>query len=122
MKKHIPAFLAAVFVTGFITLAMVVTGANALLNKNGTVVSNNPAAASSTTTNANQSQQIEQLQGRINEYQQREAQYQQLLQQDQQQIQQFQQFMFALQQAGLIQIRSDGTVLITAGGGRRGDN
>ena len=28
---------------------------------------------------------------------------------EQQQIQQFQQFMFALQQAGLIQIRSDGT-------------
>ena len=121
MKKQIPAFLAALIVTGFITLAMVVTGANALINRNGTAVSNDPAAASSTTTNINQAQ-IDQLQARVNEYQQREAQYQQLLQQNQQQIQQFQQFLFAMQQAGLIQIRSDGTVVITASGGRRGDD
>ena len=120
MKKQLPAFLAALAVTGFITLAMLATSANAFLNKNGTVVSNDPAVTSSTTTNANQAQ-IDQLQARINEYQQREAQYQQLLQQDQQQIQQFQQFVFAMQQAGLIQIRSDGTILITAGSRSRGN-
>ena len=116
MKKQFPAFIAAIFVTGFIAMAMLATSANALLNKNGTIVSNDPASVS-TTTNLDQAQ-VQQLQARINEYQQREAQYQQLLQQDQQQIQQFQQFVFAMQQAGLIQIRSDGTVLITAGGGR----
>jgi TolA-binding protein len=118
MKKQIPALFAAFLVTGIIALAMVVTSANALMNTNGTVASNDPAAVTST-TNVNQAQ-IDQLQARINEYQQREVQYQQLLQQDQQQMQQFRQFLFALQQAGLIQIRSDGTILIT--GGRRGDN
>lgn len=119
MKKQLPAFIAALAITGFIALAMVVTSANALINKNGTAVSNDPAAVSSS-TNASQAQ-IDQLQARINEYQQREAQYQQLLQQDQQQIQQFRQFLFAMQQAGLIQIRTDGTILIT-GRGRGGDD
>ena len=112
MKKQIPALIAAFLVTGFIALAMVVTSANALMNKNGTVASNNPSAVSASTTNINQAQ-IDQLQARINEYQQREAQYQQLLQQDQQQIQQFRQFLFAMQQAGLIQIRGDGAIVIT---------
>jgi uncharacterized protein YlxW (UPF0749 family) len=119
MKKQLPAFFAAILVTGFIAFAMIVTSANALLNKNGTVVSNDPAAVS-TATNINQAR-VEQLQARINEYQQREARYQQLLQEDQQQIQQFQQFLAAMQQAGLIQIRRDGTILInTRRGG--GDN
>jgi TolA-binding protein len=118
MKKQFPALIAAFLVTGFIALAMVVTSANALMNKNGTAASNDPAAVAASTTNTNQAQ-IDQLQARINEYQQREAQYQQLLQQDQAQIQQFRQFLFAMQQAGLIQIRSDGTIVIT--GGRGGD-
>jgi len=114
MKKQFPALIGALLITGFIAMAMGVTGVNALLNKNGTVVSNDPAVSSLTAgTNLNQAQ-IDQLQARINEYQQREVQYQQLLQQDQQQIQQYEQFIFAMQQAGLIQIRSDGTVLITA--------
>jgi len=115
MKKQLPALIAALLVTGFIALTMMVTSANALLNKNGTVVSNDPAAVAST-TNVNQAQ-VEQLQARINEYQQREAQYQQLLQRDQEQIQQFRQFLVAMQQAGLIQVRSDGTVVITSRGG-----
>lgn len=115
IKKQLPALIAALLVTGFIALAMLVTGANALLNKNGTLVSNDPAAVS-TTTNIDQAQ-VDQLQARINEYQQREVQYQQLLQQDQQQLQQYQQFVVAMQQAGLVQIRQDGTILINA---RRG--
>jgi predicted Rossmann fold nucleotide-binding protein DprA/Smf involved in DNA uptake len=115
MKKQLPAFLAALLVTGFIAFAMLVTSANALLNRNGTVVSNDPASVSAT-TNIDQAQ-IDQFQARINEYQQREAQYQQLLQEDQQQLQQYQQFVAAMQQAGLIQIRRDGTILINA---RRG--
>lgn len=120
MRKKIPALIAAILVTGFTAMAMGVTGVNALLNKNGTIVSNNPSVSSSTaSTDINQAQ-IDQLQARIGEYQQREEQYQQLLQQDQQQIQQYKQFIFALQQAGLIQIRSDGTVLVTSRPG--GDN
>ena len=119
MKKQLPAFIAALAITGFIALAMIVTSANAFMNKNGTVVSNDPAITSSSTTTSIDQAQIDQLQARINEYQQRETQYQQLLQQDQAQIQQFQQFLLAMQQAGLIQVRSDGTILITArrGGG-----
>jgi uncharacterized protein YlxW (UPF0749 family) len=109
MKKQLPAFVAALVITGFIALVMVVTSANALMNKNGTTASNAPASVAS--TNSSQAQ-IDQLQARINQYQQREVQYQQLLQQDQAQIQQFRQFLFAMQQAGLIQIRSDGTIVI----------
>lgn len=119
MKKQFPALLAALAITGFVALAMLVTSANALMNKNGTVVSNDPAAAS-TMTNVSQVQ-IEQLQARINEYQQREAQYQQMLQQDQEQIQQFRQFLFAMQQAGLIQLRGDGTILVNSLGRGDGD-
>jgi peptidoglycan hydrolase CwlO-like protein len=114
MKKQFPALIAAFLVTGFIAIAMGVTGVNALINKNGTVVSNDPAGSSSTASTGLNQAQIEQLQARINEYKQREEQYQQLLQQDQQQIQQYKQFIFAMQQAGLIQIRSDGTVIVTA--------
>jgi TolA-binding protein len=116
MNKQLPAFIAAMIVTGFIALAMLVTGANALMNKNGTVVSNDPAAISATTTTGIDQAQIDQLQARIAEYQGREAQYQQLLQQDQQQLQQFQQVLVAMQRAGLIQIRSDGTILLAARG------
>ncbi len=117
MKKQLPAFIAAMLVTGFIALAMLVTSANAFMNKNGTAVSNDPAVSAGTTSTSIDQAQIVQLQARIDEYQQRELQYQQLLQQDQQQIQQFRQFLFAMQQAGLIQVRSDGTILITGNSG-----
>jgi TolA-binding protein len=110
IKKQLPALIAALLITGFIALAMIVTSANALLNKNGTQVSNDPATASAS-TNIDQAQ-IDQLQARIKEYQQRESQYQQLLQQDKEQLQQYEQFVVAMQQAGLIQIRRDGTILI----------
>ena len=117
MKKQFPALVAAFIVTGFVALAMLVTGANALLNKNGTVVSNGSAVI--TTTNIDQAQ-IDQLQARVDEYQQREVQYQQMLQESQQQLQQvtaqnqqYRQFVLSMQQAGLIQIGSNGTVQIT---------
>jgi len=120
MKKQFPALIAAFLITGFIAFAMGVTGVNALINKKGTVVSNDPSTASSTSGSDINQAQIEQLQTRINEYQQREVQYQQMLQKEQQQLQQYQQFMFALQQAGIIQVRSDGTILINQF--RGGDN
>jgi ABC-type transport system involved in cytochrome bd biosynthesis fused ATPase/permease subunit len=130
MKKQLPALLAALLMTGFISLVMVVTSANALLNKNTVDPANSVSSAANTSaavTSADQAQ-IKQLQDRINEYaqreqqfQQREQQYQQMLQSDQQQLeqstaqtQQFQQFLLALQQRGLIRIQNNGTVLITA--------
>jgi hypothetical protein len=112
MKKQFSALIAALLITGFIALAMGVTSVNALLNKNGTVISNDPAAASSPAGTDLSQAQIAQLQTRVNEYQQREAQYQQLLQENQQQIQQYKQFVFAMQQAGLVRVRSDGTIVI----------
>lgn len=130
MKKQLPALLAASLMTGLISLVMVVTSANALLNKNSVDPANSVSTSSisSVSVSGADQTQIKQLQDRINEYaqreqqyQQREQQYQQTLQSDQQQlsqaaaqIQQFQQFLVALQERGIIKIRSDGSVLITA--------
>ncbi len=130
MKKQLPALLAAFLMTGFISLVMFVTSANALFNKNSVDPANSASSTSITSASVSGADQaqIKQLQDRINEYaqreqqyQQREQQYQQTLQSDQQQlaqaaaqIQQFQQFLFALQDRGLIIIQNNGTVLITA--------
>lgn len=125
MKKQLPALLAAFLITGFITLVMFVTGANALLNKNSV----DPASSGASTSSASsvEQAQIKQLQDRINEYalreqqyQQREQQYRQTLQSNQlqlqqaaSQVQQIQQLLSALQARGLIQIQNNGTILIT---------
>jgi peptidoglycan hydrolase CwlO-like protein len=121
MNKQISALLAASLITGLIALAMAVTGANALFNKNG--VDPSPTTLATSNTNANP-QQIEQLQNRINEYAQREQQYQQMLQNDQSQLQQasdemkqVQQLLFALQSRGLIRIQGNGTITIPGGSG-----
>ncbi len=130
MKKQIPAWIAAFAVTGCVAAAMLVFGVNAFFNKNSQTVSNSPTsgAALVSASLSSEQAQIAQLQNRINEYQQRETQYQQLLERDQnqlqltqnqldqaaQQIQQFQNFLVALQSRGLIQVRGDGSVLITA--------
>ncbi len=45
MSKQFGALLAAILITGAIVLSMFVVGANAMTNKNGTPVSNSPAAA-----------------------------------------------------------------------------
>jgi peptidoglycan hydrolase CwlO-like protein len=129
MKKQIPALLAAALMTGITAMAMLVVSFSALFNHNGVTVSNSPSnIALVSASSGNEQAQIVQLQNRINEYQQREAQYQQLLQRDQsqlqqaqaqldqasQQVQQFQSFIAALQNRGLIRIRNDGSVIITA--------
>jgi hypothetical protein len=130
MKKQLPALIAAFLMTGFITLVMVVTSANALLNQNAVDPSSSAStvsAASASTTSLDQAQ-IQQLQDRIKEYTQREQQYQQRELQYQQelqasqtklseatvQVQQFQQFLLALQERGLIRIQENGSVLITS--------
>lgn len=125
MKKQLPALIAAILMTGFITLVMTVTSVNALFNKSSIAVSDSPAASQNASSSMEQAQ-IRQLQDRINEYQQREQQYQQLLQADQTQLQQaqaqlqqasmqmeqFQNFILTLQRRGLISIQSDGSVII----------
>ena len=45
MKKQLPALLAALLMTGVITLVMVVTSANALLNQNTTTVAPSASTA-----------------------------------------------------------------------------
>jgi flagellar motor protein MotB len=130
MKKQLPALLAALLMTGVITLVMVVTSANALLNKNtvdiASSVATAPNAAAVSIAVADQAK-IQQLQDRINEYaqrekqyQQREQQYQQTIQSDQQgvqkasqQIQQVRQLLTALQERGLIVIQPNGSIMIT---------
>lgn len=130
MKKQLPALLAALVMTGIITLIMVVTSADALFNNNTVDVANSTSAASNAAAVsiavADQAK-IQQLQDRINEYAQREQQYQQLEQQSQQtiqnnqqqvqqaaqQIQQIRQLLSALQDRGLIVIQQDGSIQIT---------
>lgn len=119
MNKQLPAFLAALLVTGLIAMTMVVVSANAYINTNGTRASSGPSIAQA--ANAGQAQ-IDQLQSRINEYQQREVQYQQMLQQDQQQLQQVGQLLSALQQNGLIQVQPNGSIAITGFRGGGGDD
>jgi tRNA U34 5-carboxymethylaminomethyl modifying GTPase MnmE/TrmE len=122
MKKQLPALLAALLMTGVITLVMVVTSANALFNKNSVDVTNSISAkpdAAAVSISAVDQAKIQQLQDRINEYAQREKQYQQTIQDGQQQvqeaaqqIQQIRQLLSALQERGLIVIQPDGSILL----------
>ena len=128
--KHLAAFAAALVMTALIAVAMLAFGVNALLNPNTVAAAQAaelPAGVSSDQAT------IDQLQSRITEYQQREAQYQEEIQgatdqvnQLSQQNQQYQALLNALQNAGVIQITSDGRVFITANtpgfSARRGDD
>ena len=133
MKKQLPALLAAIIMTGLITLVMFVTSANALFNQNTVDVANSTSSTDSaavvSNTTASQ-EQITQLQNRINEYAQREQQYQQREQQLQQtiqndqaqvqqageQLQQIQQLLMALQARGLIRIQGNSIMIIGGNG------
>ena len=130
MKKQLPALLAALLMTGVITLVMFVTSANALFNNNGTDLKSSTSSSSNAASSASQVQ-IQQLQSRVNEYaqreqlyQQREQQYQQALLTNQQKIQQasdqvlqIKQLLFELQARGLIQVQGNGTIMITGRAG-----
>ena len=123
MRKQIMAVFAALFITGLVAMSIATIGANAMLNKNGTVVSNSPvnsvnAAAPSLSTQAT----IADLQKQIAVYQAREQQYQAALQSDNQQlaqssqeIQTIQQLLVYLQNNGLIRINSQGQIFVTNG-------
>jgi peptidoglycan hydrolase CwlO-like protein len=122
MRKQIVAFLAAMLITGSIAMSMIVVGANAMTNQNGTAVSNSPvsaAPASSTTASSDQAQ-IAQLQAEVAQYQARDTQYQAALKSDNDQlaqsaseIQMIQQLLAYLQSHGLIQIDSQGQISVT---------
>ncbi|MGZ6346964.1 MAG: hypothetical protein ACXWNC_05280 [Anaerolineales bacterium] len=124
MSKQFGALLAAILITGAIVLSMFVVGANAMTNKNGTPVSNSPAAAAASTTASSSSTSdqalISQLQAQVAQYQTREQQYQAALNTDNQQLtqaasqqQMIQQLLTYLQQNGLISIDSQGNIYIT---------
>ncbi len=128
MKKQIPAFVAATLMTILIAMVMVVTGANALYNKNTAVVVDSSVSAKNAAVaiSVNDQATIQALQNRINEYaareqqyQQREQQLQQTIQSDQEQVQQaalqvkqIQRLLGALQDRGLITVQSDGSIMI----------
>lgn len=116
-KKTLPALVAAVSMSIFISLAVLAFGINALFNQNVSVAQaagqSDPAVATNTTT-------IQDLQATISQYQERENQYKTELQQAADQINQanqqnlqYQQLFQALQRAGVIQITSDGQVFIS---------
>ena len=125
MSKQFGALLAAILITGAIVMSMFVVGANAMTNKQGTVVSNSPAAATaaassgSSTSSSSDQAQIAQLQAQIAQYQSREQQYQTALNSDNQQLaqvaqqtQMVQQLLAYLQNRGLISIDSQGNIYV----------
>jgi peptidoglycan hydrolase CwlO-like protein len=123
MRKQLLALFSAMLITGLIAMSMVVIGANAMANPNGTKVSNSLSAtvlSGSTTAPSDQSQQIAQLQAQITQYQSREQQYQAALDSDNQQLaqatselQMVQQLLTYLQSHDLIQINSQGQIFVT---------
>lgn len=119
MKRQIPALVATLLITGFMTLALSVVGVNAMYNKTNMDASTSQIAQISDVKQA----EISQLEAMVNQYKQREAQYQQREQQYQQQLQQSQQeaananstlqrLLQVLQQSRLIQITSNGQIRI----------
>ena len=129
-RKTMPAIVAALGMTALIGLCVLAFGLNALLNRNTVPVQ----AAPETSTTALQAipaltgqETPDQLRALIAQYQSRDTQFQTQLQQAAGQInqltqqnQQYQSLITALQNAGLIQITSDGRVFISRG--FRGDD
>lgn len=131
MKKSMIAVLVSLLMTACVGAAIFTIGGAALLNKNGSPVSNSPVQAvqvsNSNSASTQQTDQIAQLQSLVSQYQDREKQYQQREQQlqtqlaqansqiqaDQEVVQQARDLLSALQQRGLIQITNDGRILIT---------
>jgi bisphosphoglycerate-dependent phosphoglycerate mutase len=126
MRKQLVALFAAMLITGLMAMSMVVIGANAMSNQNGTAASNSSApaasastASSSTTSSTDQAAQIAQLQAEVAQYQARETQYQAALDSDNQQLtqsasqmQMIQQLLAYLQSNNLIQINSQGQIFV----------
>ncbi len=127
MRKQVIALFAAMLITGFIAMSMVVIGANAMTNQNGTAAANSITTAASaagstasSSASSDQAAQIAQLQAQIAQYQAREQQYQAALSSDNTQltqaaseVQMIQQLLAYLQNHGLIQIDSQGQITVT---------
>ena len=116
-RRILPALIAALSMTINIGLAILAFGLNALLNQNLSVAQ---AASQPDTEVATDLTTIQDLQAIMSQYQVRETQYQSELQQAAEQINeisqqnlQYQQLIQALQNAGLIQLTSDGRVFIS---------
>jgi len=116
-RRILPALIAALSMTIIIGLAILAFGLNALLNQNLSVAQ---AASQPDTEVATDLTTIQDLQAIMSQYQVRETQYQSELQQAAEQINeisqqnlQYQQLIQALQNAGLIQLTSDGRVFIS---------
>ncbi len=128
-KKHLTALLTAFGMTVLVGLLIVAVGVNALLlNKPASAAASAASEASASQPAASQpaaaqsgvdQAAVQQLQDQIAQYQSRETQYQSELQQAadtlnqaNQQVQQYQQLTQALINAGVIQITSNGQVIV----------
>jgi chromosome segregation ATPase len=129
MKKQFMAVFVALLITACVGASIFAVGGAALLNKNGVPVSNSVSqvqVSEISNTTLSQTDQVAQLQDLISQYQDHEQQYQQReqqlqeqlaqanaqVQQDQRMLQQIQMLLNALQQRGLINITSDGRIVI----------
>ena len=125
IRKTLPALVAALSMTVFIGLAILGVGLNAFFNHNVALAQS--ATPTDSTLVVSQGT-IQDLQTTISQYQAREAQYQDELKQAADQINQisqqnlqYQQLFQALQNAGVIQINSNGQVFIARGAGGNGN-
>lgn len=127
MRKNFIALLFAFLMTAVVGISIFAIGGAALLNRNGTPISNAPVQGSGVAlSKSQQTDQINQLQELVSQYQDREQQYQQRekqlqnqlaqanaqVQQDQQLIQQVRALLQALQQRGVISVSEDGQIFI----------
>jgi uncharacterized protein YlxW (UPF0749 family) len=125
-RKTLPAYVAALGMTGMIALCILAFGVSAFLNRKTALVQ---SSVTQTPVVFDQQATIQQLQDQVAQYQEREAQYQAREAQYQSQLQQaadqlsqlsqqnqqyraYQDIVTALENAGVIQIASDGSVIV----------
>lgn len=119
-NKHIPAFTAALAITLVVGFALFAIGVEAVFNSRVDAVQ--AASSDLPVIDAQQIQDVQQLQELVTQYQAREQQYQSELQQAASQLneaqaadQQYQAILSGLQNAGLIQITPDGQIYLNRG-------
>ncbi len=114
--KHATAILASIFITAIVGLGILFLGADALFNKNTVPLQSSPATLSGVSQTISSSQP---LQAQLDQYKAQLADTQAQLDQANQTLAQYQSLIDALQQAGLIRVQSDGSILIRGGFGNR---
>ena len=125
-RRILPALIAGLSMTLFLVFTILFFGLNAYFNKNVDVAQAAPQTDSAITADQ---VSVQELQALLEQYQQREAQYRSEIQQAagqinqlNQQNQQYQQLIQGLQDAGVIQITSDGQVMIARSSRPRFEN